>query len=94
MCAEKKIVPKKSGPQKPSNKFSQVCPNQKWATKKSKRSHFNAASINFSKKKSENSPPSWVCPKRKVKKIPKMCPNTKLKKNKTRISSPVFASHP
>jgi hypothetical protein len=36
MCPKKKIVPKKSGPQKPSNKFSQVCPNQKWAKKNPK----------------------------------------------------------
>jgi hypothetical protein len=58
MCPKKKIVPKKCGPQKPLNKFSQVCPNQKRAKKKSKRSHFNAASIKFLKKKSENNPPS------------------------------------
>jgi hypothetical protein len=31
MCPKKKIVPKKSRPQKPSNKLSQVCPNQIWA---------------------------------------------------------------
>jgi hypothetical protein len=36
MCPKKKNFPKKSGPQKPSNKFSQVCPNQKWAKKNPK----------------------------------------------------------
>ncbi len=37
MCPKKKIVPKKNGPQKPSNKFSQA-PNQKWAKKIQKKS--------------------------------------------------------
>jgi hypothetical protein len=36
-CAQrKKLSPKKNGPQKPANKFSKVCPNQKWARKNPK----------------------------------------------------------
>jgi hypothetical protein len=49
-------------------------PQTKNGLRKSKRSHFNAASIKLSKKKFENSPPSRVCPKRKVKQSSKNVP--------------------
>jgi hypothetical protein len=92
-CAQrKKLSPKKVGPKNLwINSFK--CAQTKNGLKKSKRSHFNAASIKFSKKKSENSPPSWVCPKRKVKKSSKNVPKHEIYK-KNRISSPIFASHP
>jgi ribosomal protein S30 len=55
--------------------------------KKIQKSHFNAASI-FSKiKVRKQSPQVESAQKEKSKKVPKMCPNTKLKKKSNLIAS-------